>query len=79
VLVLQKIYGAVKAALTAVPGGTAAVIPIIVVLASRYGFRVSVTQLTAIMAIASAVTGYLVHSGVKSAKQTAVKQALKQQ
>lgn len=70
--VLQKIYGAIKAALLSVPGGTAVILPVIVALASRYGFHVSVTELTVIMSAVSAVVGFLVHAGVKVAKAKAV-------
>lgn len=69
---LSKVWGAVKVAFLAVPGGTAVVLPIVVALASRYGFNVTANQLTAVMAVASAVVGFLVHKGVKQAQAKAV-------
>lgn len=72
---LKKMYGAVKAALLAIPGGTAVILPIVVAVAARYGFHVTVTELTATMAVASAVVGFLVHNGVKQAQAKAVAKA----
>jgi hypothetical protein len=76
---LQSIYGAIKTALTAVPGGTATVLPILVAWVTKLGFHVTTTNLTVIMTIVSAVVGYLVHVGVKTTANKAVVQAIMNQ
>lgn len=76
---LSKVWGAVKAAVASVPGGTAFFVPVIAALAARYGFHVTSTQLTAVMAIVSAVVGYFVHVGVKTQAEKIRAEAAKQQ
>ena len=69
---LNRAYAAIKAAVIAYPGGVTAVVGIIVALAARFGFHVTITELMTTYAIASAAVGTFVHYAVKAAVKGAV-------
>ncbi len=69
---LDRIYAALKAAVTAFPGGLAAVLGVGVALGARYGFHFTITELMSVYAVAAALIGAYVHFAVKSKVTTAV-------
>lgn len=72
---LNRLYVAIRAAVLAYPGGVSAVLGVIVALAARYGFHLTVTQLMGVYALASAVVGGYIHFAVKTVVKAAVKDA----
>ena len=58
---LKRAYAGVKAGLLAYPGGTAAVLSILVTVVAGFGLHVTVIELTAIMTVVAAVGGGFVH------------------
>lgn len=71
---LSRAYAAIRGAVIAYPGGVTAVAGIVVAAAARFGFHVTVTELFATYAVASAVVGGFVHYAVKAAVKDAVKE-----
>lgn len=70
---VSRIYAAIKALVIAYPGGLAAILGIVVAIAARYGFHLTVTELMGVYAVASAVIGAFVHTAVKAAVKDAVR------
>jgi len=58
---LKRAYAGVKAGLLAYPGGTAAVLSILVTVVAGFGLHVTVIELTAVMTVAAAIAGGFVH------------------
>ena len=69
----NRIYTAIRAAVIAYPGGLAAVLGVIVALAARYGFHLTVTELMGVYALVSAVVGAYIHYVVKANVKDALK------
>lgn len=74
-LFFSRAYAAIRAVVIAYPGGITAVLGIIVALAARYGFHVTITELMTAYAVASAIVGGFVHYAVKAAVKDAVRKA----
>jgi hypothetical protein len=74
-----RLWAALRAAVIAYPGGLAAVLGIVVALAARYGFHLTVTELMGVYALAAAVIGAYVHVAVKAKVKGAYKAALRPQ
>jgi hypothetical protein len=72
---LNRLYVAVRAGVIVYPGGSSAVLGIIVALAARYGFHLTITELMGVYALASAVVGGYIHYAVKAVVKDAVKDA----
>jgi hypothetical protein len=70
---LHRLYVAIRAAVIAYPGGFSAVLGVIVALAARYGFHLTVTELMGVYALASTVVGTYIHFAVKAVVKDAVK------
>lgn len=64
---LQRVYAALRKFVLAYPGGIAGVLGVVVALAARFGFHLTVTELMSVYAVAAAVIGTFVHFTVKAA------------
>lgn len=60
-MTLLRIYAALKAAVTAYPGGLVAIFGVAVALGSRYGFHLTVTELMTVYSVAAALIGAYIH------------------
>jgi hypothetical protein len=58
---LKRAYAGIKAGLLAYPGGTAALLSILVAVVAGFGLHVTVIELTAVMSVVAAVAGGFVH------------------
>lgn len=74
---LQRAYTALRSFVLAYPGGLAGVLGVVVALAARFGFNLTVTELMSVYAVAAALIGGFVHFSVKAAVKDARKAALK--
>lgn len=72
---LNRLYVAIRASVMAYPGGVSAVLGVIVALAARYGFHLTITELMGVYALASAVVGAYIHFAVKAVVKAAIKDA----
>jgi hypothetical protein len=70
---LHSLYVTIRAGVAAYPGGVSAVLGVIVALAARYGFNLTVTELMGVYAAASALVGGSIHFAVKAVAKSAVK------
>jgi hypothetical protein len=74
-----RLYAALRAAVIAYPGGLSAVLGVVVALAARYGFHLTVTELMGVYALAAAAIGTYVHFAIKAVVKDARKAALRPQ
>ncbi len=58
---MKRAYAGVKAGLLAYPGGTAAILSILVGVVAGFGLHVTVVELAAVMSVTAAVAGGFVH------------------
>jgi hypothetical protein len=70
---LQSIYKAIKAFVIAYPGGVAGVFGVVVALAARFGFHLTVTELMSVYAVAAAIIGAFVHVTMKAVVKDAIR------
>lgn len=73
---LKRAYAALRSFVLAYPGGLAGVLGVVVALAARFGFNLTVTELMSVYAVAAALIGTFVHFSVKAAVKDAHRSAL---
>jgi hypothetical protein len=69
----QRVFAALKAFVITYPGGVAGIAGVVVALAARFGFNLTVTELMTVYAVAAALIGTFVHVSVKAAVKDARK------